>query len=140
MFLAKKYFVWARGASEEKESSTEFQESVAKALLHNQHLSEADAAVMNENGGDNDPADCVKHPKYKSNVCKLCFKRRAVCICQVCSLPGRSTLRKERGNKGSQKWTDPGYMRFCKGDCFMQHVCGQQAKRRQRRSLNRGRI
>ena len=128
------------GASDDKGSSTEFQESVAKALLHNQHLSEAYAAATTKNRDGNGPSDCIKHPKYKSNMCKFCFKRRAVYICLVCSIPGRSTLRKETGKKGNQKWTDLGYMHFYKSDCFMQHGCGKQAKRRQRNSLNKGRF
>ena len=133
MYLAKKYFTWAGGTSKNAMSATEFQENVATALIHNQHLGEASAEAQGQaNIGFNDPEDCEKHPKYKGNMCRFCFKRRTIYICTSCSTPGRSLARRETGKKGGEKWTDPGYMHFCKGDCFSQHQCGKTAKRRKR--------
>ena len=71
MYLAKKHFQWVEELTDDKESAPEFQEAVAKALLYNQHLSEARTDPGDADYEDKNPDNSVKHPKYKSNLCRL---------------------------------------------------------------------
>jgi len=138
LFLAKKHFVYGGGHgsdTDETETASEFQEKVAMALINNQHLAEAPIGTTPDGRTINSLESCVKHPKYKSNLCKFCHQRRTVYICNVCSNPGRSKVRKEKSSKGNVKMTDPGFNHFCKGGCFAQHKCGATSHRRPRGSL-----
>ena len=117
------------------ETAAEFQESVAMALIKNQYLSEENDVNAHADREPNDPEQCQKHPKYKSNICKFCYKRKTVYVCMLCSNPGQRRLRLETGPKNGAKYTDPGYMHFCKGGCYFNHKCGGTAPRRRRGCL-----
>ena len=65
VFLAKKYFVWG---GEERQGSAEVQEAIAKALIHNQLLTEdlaSGAAEVDDVLATNDPSKSAKHPLGK---------------------------------------------------------------------------
>ena len=135
MYLAKKHFYWVGDRVGDAMSSSEFQEAVAMCLIKNQHLSEAGSPNDPAAGEPNDISNLGKHPKYKSNMCKFCFKRKTVYICKACSTPGRAKPRTDKGPKGGARFTDPGYMHFCRGGCFNNHKCGSTSSRRPRGSL-----
>ena len=140
IFLAQKYFIWQ---GEEKHSPAELHELIAMALINNQHSSERtrNPASPEDSGDDgvlNDPADCVKHPQYKKNLCKHCYKRSTVYICLRCSNPKRPKSRKGKGPKGGAKVTHRGYMHFCKhAGCFDSHKCGHVPVRRTKAQMGK---
>ena len=138
LFRAKKHCVNGESNvpdTDESEPTSEFQEQFVMELINNQYLAEAPVGSSPDNSMINNIESCVKHPKYKSNLCKFCHQRGAVYICNVCSNPGRSKVRKEKSSKGNVKMTDPGFNHFCKGGCFAQHKCGATSHRRPRGSL-----
>ena len=61
----------------------------------------------------NDPEHCKKHPLYKQNTCRYCFKHKTIYYCSQCSNPKASRKRKEKGPKGGDKHTTAGHMHFC---------------------------
>ena len=125
LFLVKKHFVYGKSEvpeTDKSETASEFQEKVAMALIKNQRLTEAPIRPTPDGNTINNLESCVKHPKHKPNLCKFCYQRRTVYICNVCSNPGRSKVRKERSSKGNVKMTDPGFNHYCKGGCFTQHT------------------
>lgn len=132
LYLIKKFFIWG---GEAKKNPVEFQEDIAMALIYNQFLSEAQRSSELSNESDdepqNDPNDCRKHPQYKKNKCKFCYRAKTVFYCAKCSNPQRPKLRKEKGPKGGTKYTQSGYMHFCRySGCFDKHQCGQISARR----------
>ena len=138
IFLLHKYFMWG---GEEKCTPAELRESIAMALINNQHLSEV-ARGLGESSGDglheNDPNDCQQHPNYKKNLCRHCYKHKTIYICRVCSNPKRPKARKDQGPKGGAKVTHGGYMHFCKHNgCFAKHKCGHVPWRRPKASMRR---
>ena len=57
------------------------------ALINNKLLEEADQDADPDNENDlpdfyNDPGDCKKHPDYKTNLCRVCYKHNTVYICE----------------------------------------------------------
>ena len=142
VYLAKKFFVWN---GQMRKSHSEVQESIAMALIHNnRYAEETGANAVDEDGNDsdndviNDPDDCVRHPNYKGNTCKLCGQRRTVYFCRVCSTPKTPIQRADTGPKGGQKLQHGGYMHFCKGRCFMMHKCGEVPSRKKRANPTQG--
>ena len=132
LYLAKKYFEW--GGSPER-STAEVQEAIAFALIKNQWYAERgqDMGDSDDERQVNNPANCAKHPKYNSNLCKFCHKRKTIYICKACSTPKAPKVRRDRGRvHGTVKYTRGGYMHFCKGECFDKHVCGSTRQRRPR--------
>ena len=132
IFLAKKFFVWG---GYDQQGPTEVQEAVARALINNQWLEDPDDAEEPLSSTDvqprNDMEDCVKHPLYKQNLCRFCFRSKTVYICRKCSNPQAARPRKEKGRKGREKQTHAGYMHFCKhSGCFAKHDCGNVPRRR----------
>ena len=134
VFLIKKFFVWG---GEEKKTAAEFQESVAMALIHNQLLGEdernPDDVSTDEDDMQtlNDPALCLKHPDYKKNTCRHCYKHTTVYYCDTCSDPQGRKKRADKGPNGGTKWGKAGYMHFCKhGGCYANHDCGNVPRRR----------
>ena len=135
IFLLKKFFVWG---GDEKKTPAAFQESIAMALIHNQLIGEDERYPghdISNNDDDtgrlNDMAFCVKRPQYKENVCRHCYNRTTVYICKNCSAPKRPKLRADKGPKGGAKYSESGYMRFCRhGGCYAKHDCGNVPKRR----------
>ena len=135
MYMAKVHFDWVGNRASNPMTSGEFQEAVAMSLIENQHLSESGVPNAPANREPNDPANCQKHPKYKSNLCKYCYQRKTVFVCMLCSRPGRPKLRTDTGPKGGAHYTDPGYMHFCRGGCYNNHDCGGTSSRRPRNSV-----
>ena len=131
IFLAKKHFVWG-GA--DMQSSAEVQEAIAKALIHNQWLEdphEDEPSTSTDVTQNNSLDDCVPHPLYKQNVCRVCFKGRTIYTCRKCSKPKQARPRKDKGKLGAEKLTHGGYMHFCKhAGCFQIHACGKVPRRR----------
>ena len=56
-----------------EKSSAEVQEAIALALIKNQwHTERSGELDLDEELQENDPENCVKHPRYNSNLCKYC--------------------------------------------------------------------
>ena len=130
MYLAKKYFEWG---GHPKKSSGEVQEAIALALINNQWYAEHTPTndADSENEEHNLDEHCIKHPKYNSNTCKHCWKRKTVYTCSKCSNPRTPTKRRDVGRlSGGEKLHRAGYMHFCKGECFREHDCGSVKQRR----------
>ena len=84
----------------------------------------------------NDPECCEKHPQYKQNTCRYCFKHKTVYYCSKCSNPKEMKKRKEKGPKGGDKHTTAGYMHFCNhGGCYAKHKCGHVKARRTKKEM-----
>ena len=140
IFLLQKFFLWG---GEEKKSPAELQEAIALALIENQLYTEGRREREQEGEADgdadldqNDFHDCVKHPQYKTNTCKYCYSHKTVYYCVLCSNPQNRKLRKEKGPKGGNKYTQTGYMHFCKhGGCFAKHKCGEVPARRSKAQM-----
>ena len=141
IYLCKKHFEWS---GEEKKSSQEVQEAVALALINNQWCTEdrqnpsSSDSVMTSPEMNNDPANCVKHPHGNANFCKVCYRHKTVFICLGCSNPRASKIRRDSGriNRDVSKVERPGYMHFCKGECFRKHSCGNVLARRPRKAVD----
>ena len=87
----------------------------------------------------NDPSDYKQHPRYKTNMCKVCYNHRTVNYCVACSDPKPPKLRVDKDKNGGDKFTEPGYMHFCKhGGCFEKHDSGNVPKRRKNGVFNAG--
>lgn len=135
IYLLRKYFMWGKEA---KKKPGELQEQVAMALINNNLLAETqeDSPCAEDELPLNDMDDCKQHPEYKQRLCRACFNRRTVYYCVKCSDPARKKLRKEKGPKGSRKYTEVGYMHFCRhGGCFLRHKCGHVRKRRTKEEM-----
>ena len=136
------WFLWGE---KEKKSRAELQEAIALALINNKLLEEADQDADPDNENDlpdfyNDPEDCKKHPDYKTNLCRVCYKHNTVYICDKCSVPTEKKLRKEKGKQGRAKYTQGGFMHFCRhGGCFDKHNCGHVPKRRSKEQMQKDR-
>ena len=76
----------------------------------------------------NDFADHKKHPRYKTNLCRFCYCHHTVYYCAKCYKPSGRKLRKEKGPKGQDKYTERSYMHFCKQGRFAKHDCGNVPK------------
>ena len=142
IYLAKKYFIWG---GEEKKSASEVQEAIAMALINNQFLNEnlnSPEDVTANVRTVNDPENLVRHPMGKLNLCRQCFRRRSIWICEKCSRPETPRQRRELGPKGGEKTTHSGYMHFCKKGCYGQHDCGHVRRRRTKATMQvmRGQI
>ena len=139
IYLLQKFFLWGGKA---KKSPGELQEQIAMALINNQLYAESrrdDVDPEDESAELNDPNGCKKHPDYKQNTCRLCFKHKTVYYCANCSNPKAPKLRKEKGPKGGAKHTATGYLHFClHGGCYSKHKCGQVPKRRTKAQMNAG--
>jgi hypothetical protein len=115
------------------------------ALINNKLLEEADQDADPDNENDlpgyyNDPEDCKKHPDYKTNLCRVCYKHNTVYICDKCSVPTEKKLRKEKGKQVRAKYTQGGFMHFCRhGGCFDKHNCGHAPKRRSKEQMQKDR-
>ena len=139
IFLLQKFFLWG---GEEKKGPSELQEQIAMALINNQLYAESRGDLDpddndEQNAECNNTVDCKKHPDYKQNMCRLCFKHKTVYYCGICSNPTEKKLRKEKGPKGRAKHTATGYMHFClHGGCFSKHKCGHVAKRRTKKQMS----
>ena len=83
----------------------------------------------------NDHEDSKKHPRYKSNLCRNCYKHNTVYYCARCSVPTARKLRKEKGPRGQAKHTEKGYTHFCKNGCFSKHNCGKVSRRRSKAEM-----
>ena len=141
IYLVKKFFLWH---GEEKQSPAELHEAIAMALIENQYYSEhgrvepVSESISSSDAEENDPAYCVKHPNYKKNKCRYCYKKSTIFICSKCSVPKRPTARKEKGPKGGEKFTHGGYMHFCKhSGCYAKHNCGHVPFRRTKAQMGR---
>ena len=142
IYLLQKFFLWG---GEAKKTPSELQEQIAMALINNKLLEEADQDADPDNENDlpdfyNDPEDCKKHPDYKTNLCRVCYKHNTVYICDKCSVPTEKKLRKEKGKQGRAKYTQGGFMHFCRhGGCFEKHNCGHVPKRRSKEQMQKDR-
>ena len=137
IYLIRKYFMWG---GEDKENPSEFQQKVALALINNQLLSESQRDHDADPEYDlaiNDLHYCRKHPEYKKNLCKYCYRHKTVYYCVKCRKPKEPKLRRESGPKGGRKYTSAGYMHFCKhGGCFLKHKCGEVPRRRSKAQMS----
>jgi hypothetical protein len=79
----------------------------------------------------NDLAFCLKHPDYKKNICRHCYKKTTVCYCDTYSDPQGRKKRADKGPRGGTKWGKAGHVHFCKhGGCYANHDCGNVPRRR----------
>jgi len=137
--VTRKHFIWL---GKDKKTSAELHEGIAIALIQHQLLGEAQ---RNEDLSDDDSepdlnsnsmSDCRQHPQYKKNLCRVCYTHKTIYYCTVCSNPQQSTLRRDTGPKGGQKFHTPGYMHFCKHKgCFAKHKCGSVPRRRTKATM-----
>ena len=130
IYLIQKFFLWG---GEAKKTAAELQEQIAMALINNNLYDEQERDGRDGGTEDihNDPADCLKHPQYKCNLCRFCYERNTIFYCAKCSNPSSTRkVRKEKGPKGGVKHTHIGYMHFCKTGCFDKHHCGNVPRRR----------
>ena len=121
----------------------EAKKKIAIALINNNQLKTTATNREQEDDDDdepeqhNDPEDCKKHPLYKQNACRYCFKHKTMYICSKCSKPAERKKRKEKGPKGGDKHTTAGHVHFCQhGGCHARHKCGRVNKRRSKEEMN----